>query len=184
MCLPPPDHLESAREAIRHLLRVRLALTRTWLSLLGILSSLEKLVPLGCLHIHLVHFCLRWQFAIRVHCLSCQVVLEAAAETALRWWLPSQHLEAGAPLGHFHPEITLYTDASTHHWGVHPVGFWAAGSWSREERTLSINCLELLAVIRALHTDPLHSGGASASWWHLTTPQQRHISTTNGAHAP
>ena len=48
----------------------------------------------------------------------------------------------------------LYTDASTLHWGAHAVGFRAAGSWSREERALSINCLELLAVIRALRADP------------------------------
>ena len=154
VCLPPPDRVKSARGAIRHLLRVWVASARLWLSLLGILSSLEKLVPLGRLHIRPVHFCLRRQFAIGVHCLGRQVALDAAAETALRWWLPSQHLEARASLGRFQPDLTLYTDASTLHWGAHAVGFRAAGSWSREERALSINCLELLVVIRALRADP------------------------------
>ncbi|MDJ0933744.1 MAG: hypothetical protein QNJ43_26440 [Breoghania sp.] len=64
------------------------------------------------------------------------------------------HISAGVPLGPYVPQITLYTDASNLCWGAHAVGFRAQGEWSADDRLLSINALELLAVLRALQADP------------------------------
>ncbi len=50
-------------------------------------------------------------------------------------------------------QSTLYTDASLTNWGAHAESFQASGAWTESERQLSINCLELLAVTRALQTD-------------------------------
>ncbi len=57
-------------------------------------------------------------------------------------------------MGPFDPQVTLYSDASNISWGAHSEDFQASGTWTVEEKALSINALELLAVIRALQTDP------------------------------
>ncbi len=73
----------------------------------------------------------------------------------------AQHAEpeGRVPLGSFAPQVMLYSDASLVSWGAHSEDFLASGTWTEEERTLSINALELLAVIRALQTDPTHWRG-------------------------
>ena len=62
--LPHSDRLRSAWRIIHALLRRRSAPAQFWLSLLGTLGSLEKLIPLGRLHTRPIHFCLRHQFAL------------------------------------------------------------------------------------------------------------------------
>ena len=98
VCLPPPDCLESAREAIRHLLRVWVALARTWLSLLGILSSLEKLVPL------VASICTSFTSA------SASSLQLGSTVSVARWrWLlqPRQHCDGGCHLSIWRPKPHL-----------------------------------------------------------------------------
>ena len=77
---PPPDRLETLSRVCNQLLAAGSDSARSWLSLLGVLSSMEKLVPLGNLHIRPVHLCLRRQLSIRVHSLTCQVSLTPRRE--------------------------------------------------------------------------------------------------------
>ena len=125
---PPPDQLEAMYGVCSQLLRDWVAPACRWLSLLGVLSSLEKLVPLGRVHIRPIHFCLRGQFAIGIHSLDRQVTLDRPAATALRWWLCPPNVEPGVPLGPFVLQVTLYTDSSTESWGAHAVGFRVGGN--------------------------------------------------------
>ncbi len=69
----------------------------SWLSLLGVLGSLENMVPLGRLHIRPIHFCVRNYFLIGVHPLSHTVTIDQEAQTALLWWLSTQNLKAEFP---------------------------------------------------------------------------------------
>ncbi len=151
---PPEPRIQSALGACRQLTQSGKAPAHAWLSLLGILSALEKLVPFGRLHIRPIHFCLRRQFKIGVHTLGREVQLDPPAHSALQWWMDLSHLAVGVPLGPYIPQVTLYTDASNLCWGAHAVGFQANGEWADHERPLSINALELLAVLRALQADP------------------------------
>ena len=80
LCTPPPERLASAHQACQQMAQAGAAPARAWLSLLGILGSLEKLVPLGRLHIRPVHFCVYRQFRIGVHPLSRVVCLDNDAK--------------------------------------------------------------------------------------------------------
>ena len=48
------------------------------------------------------------------------------------------------------PTVVLYTDASTAEWGAHWGHHRVAGIWSRNERGLHINVLEMRAVVHAI----------------------------------
>ena len=147
---PPDDRIDKILEMAQRILSGPQT-ARTWLSFLGLLGSAEKQVPYGRLHIRPIHFCLHSQYRALSHSLDHPVVVDQEAVQAINWWTNLDNLKAGQPLGRFHPDITLYTDASkTTGWGAHAPGFQASGQWSLEEASLSINALELLAVHRAL----------------------------------
>ena len=152
--VPPQDRVEKIRVAAQNLIHTKIAPAQLWLSMIGLLSSAEKLVPLGRLRIRPIHFCLRRQFSIGVHSLSRPVMLDFPAQQALRWWMKDSNVLAGQSLERFQPQVTLYTDASLSNWGAHSEGFQASGAWTVDETQLSINCLELLAVYRALQASP------------------------------
>ena len=50
------------------------------------------------------------------------------------------------------PDVQIESDASLSGWGVSAHGSQTGGPWSREEETLHINCLELLAATLAVKT--------------------------------
>ncbi|MDJ0933724.1 hypothetical protein [Breoghania sp.] len=86
-------------------------------------------------------------------------------------------------MGPYDPQIILYTDASTRHWGAHAVDFQAEGEWSPLERTLSINALELLAVIRALQAQPLFWRGKRILVASDNTTTVSYINRQGGTHS-
>ena len=156
--LPPSDHLQSACRIIHTLLHRRSAPAQFWLSLLGTLGSLEKLVPLGHLHIYPIHFCLRHQFLLGVHPLTWLVSLNREASGALCWWLQARNMETGVLLGPFHPHLMLFTDSSLYCWGAHSVNLQVSGVWSDQEKCLLINTLELLSSRHSRQTAPFWQG--------------------------
>ena len=69
----------------------------------------------------------------------------------LAWWLNPDNLVRGIPLSSPPPEV-LYTDASNEGWGAHLLDLTASGLWSKDEKSLHINLLEMKAVLMACHT--------------------------------
>ena len=77
----------------------------------------------------------------------------------LRQWLDPHFLTSGIPIRPFQADYTIFTDASSQGWGAHMGDSKVSGFWTRIDRKLHINCLELKAVIRALqHWAPLLQG--------------------------
>ena len=77
----------------------------------------------------------------------------------LRHWLDPHFLTSGIPIRPFQADYTIFTDASSQGWGAHMGDSKVSGFWTRIDRKLHINCLELKAVIRALqHWAPLLQG--------------------------
>ena len=152
--MTPPEDRISAIESLGKLLLSQSKPASLWLSFIGLLSSAEKQVPFGRLHIRPIHFCLRRQFLLGVHPLDRLVTADQEAKQAINWWLNKENSLKGQPLGQFKPDLTLNTDASMTGWGAHAPGFQASNTWTREEQNLSINHLELLAVLRAFQTQP------------------------------
>ena len=75
---------------------------------------------------------------------------------AISWWTDLDNLHKGQPMGPFVPDRTIYTDASLSAWGAHSedASFQVSGLWPPGLSSLSINQLELKAVILALRQAP------------------------------
>ena len=77
----------------------------------------------------------------------------------LRQWQDLRFLTSGIPIRTFQVDLTVFTDASTQVWGGHMGDSQISGTWTRTDRKLHINCLELKAVISALqHWAPVLQG--------------------------
>ena len=125
---------------------------------MGSLNWASGLIPLGRLylrplqrHFHSLGLTSRFTPTRR----SDPVVLA----NLLRHWLDPHFLTSGIPIRPFQADYTIFTDASSQGWGAHMGDSKVSGFWTRIDRKLHINCLELKTVIRALqHWVPLLQG--------------------------
>ena len=68
----------------------------------------------------------------------------------LTWWEDTDNTLAGAPLHAPHTSYTVFTDASTLSWGGHLNSQVVSGMWSKMEKKLHINLLEMKAILLTL----------------------------------
>ena len=111
----------------------------SWLSLLGILSSLAHLVPGGRLRMRSLQLCLHRSWDR----LDLQAPVSVSQECLcdLQWWLHLPRLSSGVS-----PDLHFWSDASDVGWGAHLDRQIASGLWDTHQAALSINARELLAV--------------------------------------
>jgi hypothetical protein len=152
---PPLDRVVKIWERLK-LLRQGPVTARVALSVIGLLGSAERQVPLGRLNFRALQVCLRAQFRMGVHSLDYLVSFhnDQDALRAMDWWSLPENVFKGQSLGPFLQHRTLFTDASLTQWGAHSDAFQESGAWSDRERLLSINQLELKAVTSALLLAP------------------------------
>ena len=67
-----------------------------------------------------------------------------------KWWLNPQNVLSGEFLHPRDHDILIFTDVSNAGWGAHLNHDSVRGIWSKVEKQLHINVLELKAVILAL----------------------------------
>ena len=80
---------------------------------------------------------------------NTRILLSEDAREELQWWTTHFTNWNGRSLIAKKPNITLETDASRTGWGAVCQGVRTGGPWSRKEKELHINCLELLAAFLA-----------------------------------
>ena len=120
----------------------------TWLSLLGMLSSLSHLVPGGRLRVRSLQLCLHrlWDRGDQ----SVQIPWSQDCLRDLRWWLDLPRLSLRVSLVQISPDLDFWSDASDVGWGAHLGSLTASGLWDQDQAALSINARELLAVQEGL----------------------------------
>ena len=123
---------------------------RTWLQLIGLLHSQEKYTQFGRRRLRHIQWALRSQWKISQNRLTESVIVTAAAKRAITWWCDEDQVLKGTLVRLPDPSIDVQTDASTSGWGGHSGTRTFSGIWSKEERSLHINVLELRAVILTL----------------------------------
>ena len=113
------------------------------MSLIGLLASMEKMVPEGRLHVRPFQFHLQghWRYP---QSLNSLLPWTEAISAHLDWWQNPADLH---PKDH---SIQLFTDASNEGWGTHTDQSSTKGLWSDRKKRLYINVLELKAVSLAL----------------------------------
>ena len=122
---------------------------RYLMSLIGLLASMEKMVPEGRLHMRPFQFHLKehWKFP---QPLDSLLPWTEAISAHLDWWQNPANVMKGSDLHPKDHSIQLFTDASNKGWGAHLEQSSTQGLWSPQEKGLHINVLELKAVFLAL----------------------------------
>ena len=135
-------HLDSA--LVKHVLTARCLM-----SLIGLLTLIEKMVPEGRLHIKPFQFHLKkhWKFP---QSLDSLLPWTETISAHLEWWQNPTNVMKGADLHPKDHNIQLFTDASNEGWGTHLEQACTKGLWSDWEKRLHINVLELQVVSLAL----------------------------------
>ena len=122
---------------------------KSWLELLGVMSSLTQLIPGGRLRMRSFQFVLHSNWDREDP--DALVRWSPEIHQDLLWWLNRERLGHGISLEHVSPQLDLWSDASDVGWGSHLGDQVASGRWSPEELRSSINHRELLAMFYALH---------------------------------
>ena len=132
----------------RHLSFLRVITYSQVSQLMGSLNWASGLIPLGRLylrplqrHFHSLGLTKRFMPPRR----SDPLVLA----NLLRHWQDLRFLTSGIPICIFQADFTICTDPSMQGWGAHMGDSQISGIWTRTDRKLHINCLELKAVISA-----------------------------------
>jgi hypothetical protein len=149
LAMIPEDRWLKLKTTISTILKDRHNPARNWCVALGILTSVQDLVCLGKLHLRRLQIHLNHHWEPR-NDMSVQIPMSEECVAQFQWWLEESNVMRGMSILPFNPSINLFTDASTTGWGAHVGETLLSGLWTKEERTLHINNLEMLAVIRTV----------------------------------
>ena len=117
-----------------------------WLSVLGLLGSQEKVVRYGRCRIRTIQWALKSQWQMTHHGWFQPVWITPETRQACLWWADRSNTTLTMPIHTPTPDVTVTTDASTAGWGGFAGHSSFHGTWSREESSLHINCLETRAI--------------------------------------
>ena len=126
---------------------------RKLMSLIGVMASMEKTVPLGRIHMRPFQWFLKtnWQSP---KSLDKIVPISQLIKDHLAWWMDPQNVFKGSNLHQKEHNMLMFTDASEKGWGggahLNIVNCTVSGVWQQSEKDLHINILELKAVFLAL----------------------------------
>ena len=119
------------------------------MSLIGVMASMEKTVPLDRIDMRPFQWFLKtnWQFP---QSLDKIVPISQLIKDHLAWWMDPQNVLKGSNLHQREHNMLMFTDASEKGWGAHLSSCTISGVWQQSEKDLHINILELKAVFLAL----------------------------------
>ena len=153
-----PERWEALNSKINSLLERTSCSVRELMSLIGLLTSTEKQVTLGRLHMRPIQWHLKTHWHIP-ESLEKIIPIPQSLHPHLLWWLKEENVLSGQHLHPLHHAVQIFTDASNEGWGAHLGDYTARGIWSLLESKLHINFLELKAVSLALKAfEPLCRG--------------------------
>jgi hypothetical protein len=147
---PTTQNISKVQSSVSRITKSQSLPAQTWQSIIGLISSQDKLVPLGRLHVRPFqwHLATRWN-QVTGNPLD-RVQTSPQIQLAAQWWLDHNNLIQGVPLIPPAPTLRLFTDASVDGWGAHVGDLTLQGPWTIQEKALHINVLEMRAVTLAL----------------------------------
>ncbi|KAL0172227.1 hypothetical protein M9458_032538, partial [Cirrhinus mrigala] len=145
-----PARIESIRTAVARVKEGRSLTVKQFQQLLGLMAAASNVIPFGLLYMRPLQWWLKTKgFSPRGNPLRMIKVTRRCLR-ALDMWRKPWFLAQGPVLGAPCHRVMLATDASLTGWGAVMDGHPARGLWSGHHLTWHINCLEMLAVFRAL----------------------------------
>ena len=100
---------------------------RLLMSLIGVLASLEKTIPMGRLHMRPLQWYLKtnWQYP---QSLDLKIPVSNLLLKHLQSWKDPNNLNLGCPLHSEEHNTLIFTDASNQGWGAHLDTMTISGS--------------------------------------------------------
>ena len=128
---------------------------RHWLQLLGVMAATIPTVTMARLHMRPVQWYFKGKWSATRHNLFHPVMTTATLHPCLRWWSDPANLSQGKLFQKPPHTLVVTTDASMEGWGGHVKEasgktLLLSGLWTRTERRLHINTLELRAIYLTL----------------------------------
>ena len=145
---PSEKRVNNALSTISEFLSCEARPVKSWQSLLGHMSSLEKFIPGARLRMRPLQFQLKQQWDGSSQSTIIQIPQSLGQD--LRWWNNKDRLSKGISLAPKNPQLQLFSDASREGWGAVVGELHLSGKWSQEDKLEHINLLELKAVWLAL----------------------------------
>ena len=146
---PTPDRWQNLQDKILEILSLPTCPVQQFMSLIGLLTTTEKQVHLGRLHMRPIQWHLKSHWRMP-ESLEKVIPIPRSLHPHLQWWLQGDNILTGQPLHPIKHALQIFTDASKEGWDAHLNERTARGSWSLPESKLHINYLELKAVFLAL----------------------------------
>ena len=147
--LPTQDRWQALQEKLRFIKSRPRCTVCQFMSLIGLLTTTEKQVSAGRLHMRPLQWHLKKNWHVP-EVLEKVIPVPQPLHPHLDWWLDENNVLKGQPLHPLQHAVQLFTDASNEGWGAHLGDFTARGVWSPFESRLYINFLEMKAVLLAL----------------------------------
>ncbi|KAI2653767.1 Transposon Ty3-G Gag-Pol polyprotein [Labeo rohita] len=145
-----PARIVSILTAVKRVKQGRSLTVKQFQQLLGLMAAASNVIPFGLLYMRLLQWWLKSKgFSPRGNPLRMIKVTRRGLR-ALDMWKKPWFLNQGPTLGAPCRRVTLATDASLTGWGAVMSGHPAQGLWTGRHLDWHINCLEMLAVFRAL----------------------------------
>ena len=153
---PTPERCQALTDKILSVLSSPVCPVRQFMSLIGLLTTTEKQVHLGQLHMRPIQCHLKNNWRVP-ESLQKVIPIPRSLHPHLRWWLEESNVLSGQPLHPLKHALQILTGASKERWGAHFNEHTARGTWSLPESKLHINHLGLKAVFLALKEFKQHS---------------------------
>lgn len=174
-----PQRVENFRKVLQpFLIEMELPVWQ-WLSLLGHMASLEKLVEHGRRWIRPIQLQLKENWTSPIS-RERSVIITPECRRALRWWTSEDRFREGTSLEPLNIDAQMFTDASKEGWGAHVDHLQASGLWNQQESLSHINLLELEAVSRGLRAFQEYLSGWTVAVMTDNTTVVSHINKQGG----
>ena len=122
---------------------------KQWARLLGLITCLQDLTPLGRVQARVLQFHLNTHWKPRLN-LYVRIPVTSSIKRELRWWGDPAHIMCGVPIQPGPITETMTTDASLTGLGSLWRDQELSGQWTPSEASHHINYLEALCVWRSL----------------------------------
>ncbi len=145
-----PARIESIFTSVKRVREGQSLTVKQFQRLLGLMAAASNVIPFGLLYMRPLQWWLKTKgFSPRGNPLR-MIKVSRRCVRALDMWRKPWFLNQGPVLGAPCRQLSLATDASLTGWGAVMSGRSARGLWSGRHLIWHINCLEMLAVFRAL----------------------------------
>jgi len=157
----PGEKIKKIRQEVHRLISLQQPSAQLLSQLLGKLNATTPALQMAPLFCRSLQICLKQALSANQQNYQAVVQLSPQALEDLQWW--NLHLSSwnGRSLITQTSSMTITSDASLQGWGATCNGVRTRGPWSPSERSLHINCLELLAATLALQTYAKEKSGIS-----------------------